>query len=113
MSRYEKSGAEESRIRRGDEGTAEGDEQGALDQTRLVRDDGQLEDPILAACVPRCKRMASRRQPERDRTARECRAEESVPMTRKNHFVERLARAAQWQQRLQEQEHQEPEESED
>lgn len=34
-------------------------------------------------------------------------------MTRKNHFVERLARAAQWQQRLQEQEHQEPEESED
>lgn len=42
MSRYEKSGAEESRIRRGDEGTAEAHEQGALDQTRLVRDDGQL-----------------------------------------------------------------------
>lgn len=34
-------------------------------------------------------------------------------MTRKNHFAERLERAARWQQRLREQEQQVPEESED
>ncbi len=34
-------------------------------------------------------------------------------MTRKNHFAARLERAEQWQQRLREQEQQEPEESED
>lgn len=34
-------------------------------------------------------------------------------MTRKNHFAERLERAAQWKQRLQEQEQQDHEESED
>lgn len=33
-------------------------------------------------------------------------------MTRKNHFAERLERAAQWKQPLQEQEQQEPEETE-
>lgn len=50
---------------------------------------------------------------QRDRAARKCGAAGDVWMTRKNHFAKRLERAAQWQERLREQESQVPEDTED